>query len=92
MAVDLMEIFCLNISDRSWNSRRLWKRKEKRQRKWREPRTGFPITALFRPANEATLAYYERLLQISNIGATLEERRRILLLSGIWNPFIHFRS
>lgn len=30
--------------------------------------------------DEATLAYYERLLQISNIGATLEERRRILLL------------
>ncbi|MBS6264054.1 MAG: DUF2313 domain-containing protein [Clostridium sp.] len=33
--------------------------------------------------DEATLAYYERLLQISNIGATLEERRRILLLQ--WN-------
>ena len=33
--------------------------------------------------DEATLAYYERLLQISIIGATLEERRRILLLQ--WN-------
>ena len=42
--------------------------------------------------DEATRAYYERLLQISNIGATLRNGAGFSFCSGIWNPFIHFRS